>query len=120
AVGNIILAAEPTAMETVEEWEVYTNVFEPLVTSGKLGDLVPTLCERWEVREQGRSFLFPIRPGIRFQDGTALTAGGVKAAFERSIRKSATNLPPAFAPIRGVKEFIAGQAAAVSGIVAEG
>ncbi len=120
AVGNTLLAAEPTAMETVEEWETYTNVFEPLVTSGKLGDLVPTLCERWEVREQGRSFLFPIRPGIRFQDGTPLTAGGVKAAFERSIRKSAANLPPAFAPIRGVKEFVAGQATAVSGIVAEG
>jgi len=120
AVGNTILAAEPTAMETVEEWEIYTNVFEPLVTSGKLGDLVPTLCERWEVREQGRSFVFPIRPGIRFQDGAALTAAAVKAAFERSIRKSAANLPPAFLPIRGVREFLAGQSADVPGIVAEG
>ena len=120
AVGNTILAAEPTAMETVEEWEVFTNVFEPLVTSGRLGDLVPTLCERWEVGEQGRSFVFPIRPGVRFQDGTPLTAGAVKSAFERSIRKSAANLPPAFVPIRGVADFVAGRAEAVAGIVAEG
>jgi peptide/nickel transport system substrate-binding protein/oligopeptide transport system substrate-binding protein len=120
AVGNTILAAEPTAMETVEEWEVFTNVFEPLVTSGKLGDLVPNLCERWEAREQGRSFVFPVRPGIRFQDGAPLTAAAVKAAFERSIRKSAANLPPAFLPIRGVREFLAGQAPEVQGIVAEG
>jgi len=120
AVGNTVLAAEPTAMETVEEWEVYTNVFESLITSGDSGDLVPTLCERWEVREQGRSFLFPIRPGVRFQDGTPLTAGGVKSAFERSIRKSARNLPPAFVPIRGVQEFVAGRAEEVSGIIAEG
>jgi ABC-type transport system substrate-binding protein len=120
AVGNTILAAEPADMETVEEWEVYTNVFEPLVTSGKLGDLVPNLCERWEVREQGRSFLFPIRPGVLFQDGAPLTAAAVKTAFERAIRKSAANLPPAFLPIRGVREFLAGQAADVAGIVAEG
>jgi peptide/nickel transport system substrate-binding protein/oligopeptide transport system substrate-binding protein len=120
AVGNTLLAAEPTAMETVEEWEVFTNVCEPLITSGNLGDLVPTLCERWEVMEQGRAFAFSIRPGVHFQDGVALTASGVKAAFERSIRKSARNLPPAFVPIRGVQEFVAGQADGVAGIVTEG
>src|SRR5437867_3626819 len=107
-------------METVEEWEVFTNVFEPLITSGNLGDLVPTLCERWEAFEQGRSFVFPIRPGVRFQDGVLLTASLVKSAFERSIRKSARNLPPAFVPIRGVPEFVSGQAGDVSGIVAGG
>ncbi|HEY3176911.1 MAG TPA: ABC transporter substrate-binding protein [Candidatus Polarisedimenticolia bacterium] len=120
AVGNTLLAAEPTSMETVEEWEVFTNVFEPLITSGNLGDLVPTLCERWEAQEQGRSFVFPIRPGVRFQDGVLLTAAVVKSAFERSIRMSARNLPPAFVPIRGVQEFVAGQAEEVSGIVAQG
>ena len=89
AVGNDIVATEPTAMETVEEWEIYTNVFELLVTTGSQGDLVPALCERWEVRDQGRSFHVPIRSEARFQDGTPLTAESVKASFQRSIRKSA-------------------------------
>jgi peptide/nickel transport system substrate-binding protein/oligopeptide transport system substrate-binding protein len=120
AVGSSILATDPTSMELVEDWEVYTNTFESLVTSGEQGDLEPALCEGWEIREHGRSFVFPIRPGVRFQDGAPLTAAGVKSAFERSIRKTAGNLPPAFAPVRGVKEFVAGEAGEVSGIVADG
>ncbi len=118
ALASAVRATEPATMQTVEEWEAYSNVFEPLLTTGEGGDLVPLLCERWEIRDQGRSFVFPIRSGTRFQDGCPVTAPAVKAAFERSIRRSATDPPPAFVPIQGVSEFLEGRAGGVAGIAA--
>src|SRR5262249_53276736 len=44
-------ALEPATVRTVEEEEVVANVFERLFTTDDSGNLVPLLCERWEVLE---------------------------------------------------------------------
>lgn len=50
------------------------------------GDLRPELAESWTVDKKGRSITFRLRPGLRFSDGTSLTAADVartmRTAFE--------------------------------------
>jgi peptide/nickel transport system substrate-binding protein len=41
------------------------------------------LAENWEVRDGDRTYIFHLRSGIRFHDGSALTAADVKASFDR-------------------------------------
>ncbi|MCI0414621.1 ABC transporter substrate-binding protein [bacterium] len=83
------------------------------------GHIVPRLCESWQVLEQGKSFLFTLRPNVLMHHGEPLTAEQVKTAFEKGIRLSAGNLPAGFAAIRGVSAYIEGAKDSVEGISVE-
>ncbi len=103
ALANPVLASEPATSQTVEEHEMLANVFETLVTTDPQGNLVPLLCERWDVSKDGRTVSIALRGDVRLSDGTPLTAGVVKASFERAIRLRGGELPAAFAAIRGLE-----------------
>ena len=60
------------------------NVYESLVfTYRDTNEIVPVLAERWTVSEDGLVYTFYLRKGVRFHDGTEMTARDVKASFER-------------------------------------
>ena len=118
ALANPVHAREPVAIDLDEEAEVLTNVFETLIVIDNEGNLAPALCEKWEVSDEGRSFLLKLRGGVRFQDGHAFTAGDVKSSFERAIRHASREMPAAFAAIHGVAEFAEKEVSDVAGIVA--
>ncbi|MCD6320649.1 peptide ABC transporter substrate-binding protein, partial [Candidatus Bipolaricaulota bacterium] len=48
--------------------------------------IVPGVAESWEVSEDGLVYIFHIRPGLKFWDGTPCDAKVVKWALERTIR----------------------------------
>lgn len=52
-------------------------VFEPLVINTGTG-VKPWLAERWEISEDGRTYTFHLRKGIRFSDGEPFDARAVK------------------------------------------
>ncbi|MGQ0762607.1 MAG: ABC transporter substrate-binding protein [Acidobacteriota bacterium] len=95
---------DPVNMELVEEQEILANVFETLLATDLEGNLIPGLCEKWEVSEDGTSVFFTLRENVCFQNGQAMTAPSIKHSFERSIRV-ARELPPGLAAIRGAAEF---------------
>ncbi len=95
---------DPVNMELLEEQEVLANVFETLITTDLEGNLIPALCEKWEVSDDGTSVFFTLRENVRFQNGEALTAEAIKHSFERSIHV-ARELPPGLRAIRGAAEF---------------
>jgi ABC-type transport system substrate-binding protein/serine/threonine protein kinase len=115
-----IHATHPAMIRLDEEGEILANVFETLLTTDSHGNLVPLLCERWEVLEEGRSFLFTLRPNVRLHDGRILTAPDVKNSMENGIllNRAARRTIPAYAGIVGVHEFIKGAANSVTGILA--
>ncbi|HUE81787.1 MAG TPA: BREX system ATP-binding domain-containing protein, partial [Pyrinomonadaceae bacterium] len=94
----------PVNMELVEEQEILANVFETLLATDSEGNLVPALCEKWEVSGDGTSVFFTLRESARFADGTPLTAQALKGSFERNIRR-ARALPTGFRAIRSAEEF---------------
>jgi ABC-type transport system substrate-binding protein len=117
ALANPVVAREPAEMGVDEEAEILALVFETLVSTDEQGRLVPSLCERWDFLQDGRSLLMTLRRGVRFHDGTLLTARDVKSSFERAIRLRRREMSAAFVVIRGVPEFQAGQASEVEGLV---
>ncbi|HYR76424.1 MAG TPA: ABC transporter substrate-binding protein [Pyrinomonadaceae bacterium] len=107
---------DPVNMELVEEQEVLANVFETLLATDLEGNLVPALCEKWEVSDDGTSVFFTLRENVCFQNGQALTAQAIKHSFERSIHV-ARELPPSLAAIRGAAEFAKNNDQGLAGIL---
>lgn len=64
------------------------NFYDTLVKYTPDGELVGSLAESWDISDDGLVYTFKIREGIKFSDGTVLTAPMVK----QSIQASITNL----------------------------
>jgi peptide/nickel transport system substrate-binding protein len=69
---------------------IATSLFELLFDS--LGEVVaenkiePSLAERWEITDEGRTWIFYLRKGVLFHDGTELTAEDLKFTFESLMK----------------------------------
>ncbi len=116
ALANPIAATEPAMRHLVEETEVLSTVFETLLTTDADGRIVSALCEEWSLLDQGKSALLRIRRGVRFSDGSPLTAEAVKASLERAVRVRTEGMPAALAAVLGAAEHRKGAAAGVAGI----
>ena len=60
--------------------------YDPLIRTTATGGYAPELAIKWGYVGKGnRVFTLMLRPGVRFSDGTRLTAAGVKAYFNYYI-----------------------------------
>ncbi|MDY3919482.1 MAG: ABC transporter substrate-binding protein [Candidatus Limivivens sp.] len=61
------------------------TVYEQLMTLNGEGEPVPELCESYEVNEDATEFTFVLRQGVKFHDGSEMTADDVVASLNRWI-----------------------------------
>ena len=111
-----VAASEPATSRLVEETEVLATVFESLLATDADGALVPALAEEWSLADGGRSARLRLRPGLRFSDGTPVTAAAAKASLERAIRLRPDGIPAALAAVKGAEEHRKGETPEVPGI----
>ena len=93
--GGILLAAlaaEPPSLDPHQE-ATFANIqmvapcystllqFDPYQFPKVIGDL----ATEWKVAPDGRTYTFKIRQGVRFHDGSPLTAADVKASYDKII-----------------------------------
>ncbi len=65
---------------------VLQNVYERLVWyDGASTQPIPWLATGWEAHDGGRRYVFKLRKGIKFQDGSELDANAVKFSFDRAV-----------------------------------
>ncbi len=119
AIATPLGEIDPVNMELIEEQEILANVFETLLATDLEGNLVPSLCEKWELSEGGASVSFTLRENVRFQNDQPMTAQSVKDSFERSIRV-ARELPPGLAAIKGASDFAKSGESHLASIVVKG
>jgi ABC-type dipeptide/oligopeptide/nickel transport system permease component/ABC-type transport system substrate-binding protein len=83
---------------------VYGNVFEGLTRITQNGAVAPALAESWEISPDGLTYVFHLRRGVRFHDGSAFDASDVKFSLDRIGAPDSTNAQKAlFEPIRRVE-----------------
>ena len=75
---------DPHALALLYHTRVITQVYESLVGRAKDFRLEPQLATSWESLDDGRRWRFKLRPGVKFHDGTPLTADDVVFSLERS------------------------------------
>lgn len=70
---------------------VYANVFEGLTRIGSKGEVLPALAESWEISEDGNTYTFKLRTGVKFHDGTGFDAEDAKFSLDRARADDSTN-----------------------------
>ncbi len=79
---------------------VYANIFEGLTRIGPDGSVRPALAESWDVQKEGTVYVFKLRSGVKFHDGTDFEATDVKFSIDRARADDSTNAQkPLFAQI---------------------
>jgi peptide/nickel transport system substrate-binding protein len=98
----VAIAAEPPGWDpsasTSQEIArvMYHNVFEGLVRIDREGLIVPALAETWEVSDDGLTWTFRLRSGVKFHDGSDFGADDVVAKFERATDPDSGHTHPEY------------------------
>jgi len=79
---------DPPAMDAQEGFIATTAMYEGLVRykSGST-DVEPALADKWDISPDGMQYVFHLKPGVKFHDGSPLTAAAVAFSFDRAINK---------------------------------
>lgn len=83
--------------------------------------VMPDLAERWEVQQNAQRYVFFLREGLHFHDGSPLVAADIKRSIERALSPD-TPCPVAgfYERIRGFDEFTKGKSPHLEGVKVEG
>jgi len=63
-------------------------IFDGLVVLDDRFEVKPRLAQSWDRSQDGRTWTFHLRPGVRFHDGVELTADDVAFTFEKMMELS--------------------------------
>ncbi len=81
ALDKPVLSLNPLLLTREVESQVADLVFDRLVARDEHGGFVPQLLESWEISRDGRDILLKLRPGLTWQDGTAIEAEDLVATW---------------------------------------
>lgn len=63
-------------------------LFNGLVEIDENAEPVPELATKWDIRDDGAVYVFTLRDGVKFHDGTPLTAEDVKWSYEAALLRN--------------------------------
>ncbi|MCP3054322.1 ABC transporter substrate-binding protein [Aurantimonas marianensis] len=79
---------DPQAVTAVNDFRILVNLYDGLVRykDGTL-EVEPSLAESWTISEDGKTYTFTLREGVKFHDGTPFDAEAVKFNFDRMLKE---------------------------------
>lgn len=94
---------DPAKAESAGTREVLFNVYDGLMKPDTDGNLNPAVASEYVISPDGKTYSFTLRKGVKFHDGTNVTAQDVKFSIER-YKNSTTggSLVSAFAAVEKV------------------
>jgi peptide/nickel transport system substrate-binding protein len=103
-----IVGLDPARLTDSETLEVTELIFEGLVRwrPGTMA-VEPALAASWEISADGRRWVFHLRDGARFHDGSPVDAAAVVASFERVLSPGHPAYLPDASYWRGVLRDVA-------------
>ena len=78
-----VTGLDPHLSPGLQAYRVVGNLFNSLVTIDTDLNYVPDLAESWEILENGKVYVFHLRRGVKFHDGTDFDAEVVRWNFQR-------------------------------------
>lgn len=82
---------DPQKASTTQSLQVTNLIFDTLLTMDKDGSVHPGLASEWSMSEDGKTYSFTIRDGVKCHDGTGFDATAAKASIDRAIDPKTLN-----------------------------
>ncbi|EOD00417.1 peptide-binding protein [Caldisalinibacter kiritimatiensis] len=123
--GNILTVAQddfdgkfnPILSSSVYDSNIVALIFDGLITNDPKGNPVPNVAKEWKISEDGKTYTFYLREGVKFHDGHELTAEDVKFTFETIAHPDYDGARwTAVADVVGAEEYRNGEADHIEGI----
>ena len=80
-----VTGLDPHLSPGIQAYFVVGNLFNSLLTIDAELNYVPELAESWDVLEDGKVYVFHLRKGVKFHDGTDFDAEVVRWNFQRIV-----------------------------------
>ena len=74
---------DPALTEDADSLKVSGYLYEGLVSLDEYGEVQPALAESWVISDDQLDYIFTLRPGLTFSDGTPITPDVIEANFNR-------------------------------------
>jgi ABC-type oligopeptide transport system substrate-binding subunit/class 3 adenylate cyclase len=82
SIGSV---ADPPRSYFLPDIRLQMAIFDRLVERWPEATIVPSLAEHWEISDDGLNYRFRLRDGLRWSDGTPLTAFDVEFGVRRNL-----------------------------------
>lgn len=105
-----------------QNWSMIKSIFDGLMDYAPgTTNLVPGLAESYSISDDGQTFTFKLRAGVKFHNGREMTAEDVVYSLNR-VTNPATRSPGAgfFGAIKGYEEMADGSASSLAGVHSDG
>ncbi len=108
--NNIPDGLDPTVTNNSFAQYVILNCFEGLVTYDETGSVVPGQAESWDISDDGLTYTFHLREGLKWSDGTPLTANDFVYSIKHVLTPStaAQYVSMVTDYVKGAQEFYDG------------
>ena len=115
---NDLVSLDPAKASNQQDFTVVGIIYGGLVRLDEKLLVAPDLAEKWEVSDDAKTYTFTLRDGIKFSDGTPITADDVVWAFNHALDPTTGGWtgPYYFTLIDGADEMAAGKAKEVAGV----
>jgi oligopeptide transport system substrate-binding protein len=112
------ITLDPAVSSEATSQTYIMQIFSGLVRLGAEEEPVPDIAERWQISDDGRTYTFYLRQGVKFQDGKEVTAEDFKYSWERACLPETNSQTAAtyLGDIIGVEDVLAGKATEISGV----
>jgi peptide/nickel transport system substrate-binding protein len=119
AQGTADQGTAATPLRHVQPWDIRSlrmddagyhftraGITETLVRTTPAGAVEPALALSWSVEDGGTVWRFRLREGVRFHDGTPMTAPVVQASFERLLPRASYLAAASITAVRAEQDAI--------------
>jgi len=113
-----ITSLDPAFSNRNQSTLVFRTIFDTLVEIDPTSlEIEPGVAKSWDVSKDGLTYTFHLREGVKFHNGSEVTASDVKYTFERLVDPDVASVAPdLFKFVEGSEAFTNGEADEVSGI----
>ncbi|MGH1469908.1 MAG: peptide ABC transporter substrate-binding protein [Cellvibrionaceae bacterium] len=101
---------DPHIAEGVPSSNIHRDLFQGLIGETPSGDLIPGVASSWEISEDGREYIFHIRPTAKWSNGDPVTAEDFVYSWRRVVDPiTASNYSQMLAPMNNAGKIIKGE-----------
>ena len=108
--GAELQSLDPHRSEDTSSANVHRDIYEGLINEAANGDLVPGAASSWTLSDDGKTYVFTLRPEAKWSNGDPLTANDFVFSLRRGVDpKTVSVYSYILSPILHADEITAGK-----------